>query len=203
MKKQNKFYKYWSRNAYNVHNRKMEYESMRVMTIKTVALKDKKVMLDDVYFEKLMLIYSMALIELENRILILKESFHHENGSRIITSISTRIKKSDSIIDKMQKKGYCLTYPSLIENINDIAGLRVVCASEKDVYQIVNKIIHMKGIHVLKEKDYIKQPKESGYSSYHLILAVPIVLQNKRIPKKKPNNIELTWKEKLILKLKR
>ena len=74
-----------------------------------------------------------------------------------------------------------LTYKDMIKNINDIAGVRVVCPLKKDIYSIKNLIQRLPGIETIKEKDYIKNPKESGYSAYHLILHVPVMLTQKII----------------------
>lgn len=146
-----------------------------------VALRNKPVYIKDDYFEKLMLVYSIALAKMKNIIGELTQKINNENQYNIITNISSRIKSPDSIIEKMIKKGYSFTYQSLIENINDIAGLRIVCVSEKDVYRVVKQITKLDQINILKKKDYIKRPKESGYSAYHLIVEVPIYLEDKKV----------------------
>ena len=140
-----------------------------------------KVYANDINFEKLMLVYSIALTKTNNIIEELSEKINNENGYNIVTNISSRIKKPDSIIDKMIKKGHSLTYQSLIENINDIAGIRIVCMSEKDIYKIVRRISKLHEINILKKKDYIKNPKESGYSAYHLIIEIPVYLEDKKV----------------------
>lgn len=152
-----------------------------MVKLNKVVLKNKEVTINDINFEKLMLVYSIALEKTKNKILELKEEINNKSNCDIITNISTRIKSPDSIIDKMIKKGYSLTYQSLIENVNDIAGLRIVCISEKDVYKIVKKIADMDEINVIKKKDYIKKPKESGYSAYHIIIEIPIYLEEKKV----------------------
>lgn len=152
-----------------------------MVKVSNVALKNKKVTVNDVNFEKLMLVYSIALEKTKNKMLELQEELNRKNNCNIITNISSRIKAPNSIIDKMIKKGYSLTYQSLIENINDIAGLRIVCVSEKDVYRVVKKIANIDEIHIIKKKDYIKKPKESGYSAYHVIVEIPIFLEEKKV----------------------
>lgn len=149
--------------------------------MKKVALKNQEVYVNDINFEKLMLVYSIALTKLKNVIEELSEKINNEDGYNIVTNISSRIKKPNSIIDKMIKKGYSLTYQSLIENINDIAGIRIVCISEKDVYRIVKKINKLDEVNIIKKKDYIKKPKESGYSAYHIIVEVPIYLEDMKV----------------------
>lgn len=148
--------------------------------MKRCTLREQELCVNDVIFEKLMIVYTIALTKVNNIIEELSEKMKNENSYNIVTEISSRIKKPDSIIEKMIKKGYDLTYQSLVENINDIAGIRLVCMSEQDVYRIVEKIEKIKEIKILNRKDYIKIPKESGYSAYHIIVEVPIYLDNKK-----------------------
>ena len=128
-----------------------------------------------------MMVYTIALAETKKKMLLLQNKLSKKNTYDVITNISTRIKEPTSIINKMNKKGYDITYKDLIENINDIAGLRIVCTSEKAVYEIVKEIQNMNEINVLKKKDYIKNSKESGYSAYHLIVEVPVIIKENKI----------------------
>ena len=132
-------------------------------------------------FEKLMFIYSVAIRELKNKIEILKDEFKIFHNYELIEYINTRIKEPEKIIKKMENRGCELTYKKMIENINDIAGVRVVCQFKKDIFVIKDLIKKMPGINTLKEKDYVTHPKESGYSSYHLIVEVPVILSQKII----------------------
>lgn len=127
------------------------------------------------------MVYTIALAETKKKMLLLQNKLSRKNTYDVITNISTRIKEPTSIINKMNKKGYDITYKDLIKNINDIAGLRIVCTSEKAVYEIVKEIQNMNEINVLKKKDYIKNPKESGYSAYHLIVEVPVIIKENKI----------------------
>lgn len=99
----------------------------------------------------------------------------------LIDHINERIKSKESISKKMTKKGIDFTYSKMIENINDIAGVRVICPLKKDIYTIRKLITNLPGIKVLKEKDYITNPKKSGYSSYHMILEVPVTLSKNSV----------------------
>lgn len=76
----------------------------------------------------------------------------------------------------MKDKNLNYTYKDMIKNINDIAGIRVICPIQKDIYSIRNLIMNIPGIKILKEKDYVKNPKKSGYSSYHMIVEIPVTL---------------------------
>lgn len=149
--------------------------------INELSLKDNQIISKDDNFEKLMMIYTLALAEAKKSVLSLQEELNRQNNYDVITGISTRIKEPKSIIEKMKQKGYSLTYKDLIENINDIAGLRIVCTSEKTVYEIAKSISNMKNMNVIKKKDYIKKPKKSGYSAYHVIVEVPVTIQENQI----------------------
>ena len=141
---------------------------------KTLDVKDKT-------FEKLMFIYSVAIKELETKINILKAEAKLFYDYELIDHINVRIKSPESIIKKMQKRNMELTYKDMIENINDIAGIRIVCPLKKDIVTIKEFLKKLPGVNVLKEKDYITNPKKSGYSSYHLILEVPVMLAKQNI----------------------
>lgn len=132
-------------------------------------------------FDKLMFFYKSALSQLTTQMNILKDEFKVMYNYDLIDHIETRIKEPKSIIKKMEKKKCEKTYINLIEKINDIAGMRIVCTLKDDVFFIKDLIKQIPDIHILKEKDYITKPKESGYSSYHIIVEVPVRLTSKVI----------------------
>ena len=142
---------------------------------------NKKIKESDETFQKIMSIYAMALKEMSTKVEIYKDEFKMFYNYDLIDHINFRIKSPESIMKKMQDKGVRLTYKEMIENINDIAGLRVICPVQKDIYSIKNLIQNIPGIQTLKEKDYVAHPKKCGYKSYHIILAVPVVLSKKLI----------------------
>ena len=130
-------------------------------------------------FEKLMFFYKSALTQLTTQMNIIKDEFKVMYNYDLIDHIDTRIKEPKSIMKKMEKKQYEKTYINLIEKINDIAGMRIVCTIKDDIFFIKDLIKKIPEINVLKEKDYVTNPKESGYSSYHMIVEVPIRLTQK------------------------
>lgn len=142
---------------------------------------NKKIKESDETFQKIMSIYAMALKEMSTKVEIYKDEFKMFYNYDLIDHINFRIKSPESIMKKMQDKGVKLTYKEMIENINDIAGLRVICPVQKDIYSIKNLIQNIPGIQTLKEKDYVAHPKKCGYKSYHIILAVPVVLSKRLI----------------------
>lgn len=132
-------------------------------------------------FQKLMNIYNEARRELVFQLEMLKEALKQYCGYDVINHITSRIKSPESIINKMNKKNYEINYQNLIENINDIAGIRIVCTFKDDIEMVKNVIKRMQTIEVLKEKDYITKPKKSGYSAYHIIVEVPMKYEGQDI----------------------
>ncbi len=126
-------------------------------------------------FEMIMNIYRSALIQVFEDITKLK------NECNSIYSITKRIKEPDSIMKKMKKKHYKPNYTNLIEKIQDIAGIRVICPLKQDIYIVKELIEKLPNINILKEKDYITKPKKSGYSAYHLIVETPVVVLEKQV----------------------
>ena len=148
---------------------------------KCIENKNEKLDVKEEPFEKLMFFYQSALKQLELQMNIIKDEFKLIYNYDLIDHIDTRIKEPKSIVKKMEKKKYDKTYLNLIEKINDIAGIRIVCTLKDDIFFIRDLVKQIQDIHVLKEKDYVTNPKESGYSSYHMIVEVPVKLTQKTI----------------------
>ena len=161
--------------------KKEKEETNDLMQIKNFLDYNKNVETKDKTFERLMFIYSVAIKELETKIEIFKEESKILYDYDLIDHVNTRIKKPESIIQKMKKRNLKLNYREMIENINDIAGVRIICPLKKDIFSIKELIEKLPGINILKEKDYVTHPKESGYSSYHLVVGVPITLSKDTI----------------------
>lgn len=103
-------------------------------------------------------------------------------GANHVSFIKTRIKKPESIYRKLQKLGYDFTAENIQEYLNDVAGVRVVCAFIDDIYTVANLIAGQDDIKVLKVKDYIKNPKSNGYRSYHMIVEIPVFFSKGKTP---------------------
>lgn len=97
-------------------------------------------------------------------------------GSSPIRLIDYRIKSEESITKKLEKKGYCVSYKNAKEQLNDLAGIRIVCASVEEVYRLQKFFEKQKEIGIIKEKDYIRSPKANGYQSLHLIIEMKLTL---------------------------
>lgn len=125
---------------------------------------------------ELMLKYNFALQMLETQFNILIKEFEFKNKYNPVEHMKSRLKTEKSIIDKLNKKGYEVTTKNMISHVHDIIGIRIVCSFLEDVYDIVDIIKSSKQFKIKEEKDYIKNPKSTGYMSYHLIVLVPIYL---------------------------
>lgn len=134
--------------------------------------------------QRLMSYYRCAIMEIETKFKVLDEEYSLQHDRNPINSIKSRLKKFPSIIEKMERKGYELTADSIEQNLNDVAGIRVICSFEEDVYTLADALLRQDDITLIRRKDYIQNPKDNGYRSLHLIVSVPIFLGNeKRIMK--------------------
>lgn len=127
---------------------------------------------------ELMLKYEFAKQILETQLNILIKEFEYNNHYNPVEHIKSRIKKEKSIREKLNKKGYEYTAHNLRNHVHDIVGARIVCSFLSDVYDMVDMIKNSEQIKIVAEKDYIENPKESGYISYHLIVLIPVYLNN-------------------------
>lgn len=130
--------------------------------------------------ETLMSYYRCAIMEVETKFKVLNEQFSLRYDKNPIETIKTREKSMNSIIKKLQKKNLPLNLKSIEEEIHDVAGIRVICSFIEDVYLIADCFLKQDDIQVIEVKDYIKNPKPSGYRSLHLIIEIPIFLANEK-----------------------
>ncbi len=126
-----------------------------------------------------MLKYKFALNMLETEIKILIDEYEFQNKYNPVEHIKSRMKSKESAIKKLQKKNYEINLFNLTHHIHDMVGIRIVCSFVSDIEDIVKMIENSKQIKIKEKKDYISHPKKSGYSSYHLIVYVPVYLNNK------------------------
>ena len=131
-------------------------------------------------FSKLMAYYRCALMEIETKFNVLNEEFSLRYDRNPINSIKTRLKSFSSMRDKLQRKGLTLTVENIEENLNDVAGVRVICAFTDDVFMLAEALLKQDDITLVEAKDYINNPKPNGYRSLHLIVTVPIFLAHEK-----------------------
>lgn len=132
-------------------------------------------------FEKIkreLVYYKCAILEVETKFNVLNEEFSLKSERNPITMIQSRLKSQESILEKIQRKNIPFTFEGITENLHDIAGVRCVCSFIDDVYFLANCITKQDDIKTIEVKDYIKNPKENGYRSLHIIVEVPIFLED-------------------------
>lgn len=135
-------------------------------------------------WKEVQLVYNSALKEIGTKLEILNDEFQHVHRYNPIEHIKARLKTPESIVKKLKKNGYESTINNMIEHVNDIAGIRVICSFTSDIYRIADMIANQNDIKVLSVKDYIVSPKASGYKSYHMLVSVPIFLSDRIVDTK-------------------
>ncbi len=128
--------------------------------------------------ETLMAYYRCVIMEIETKFFVLNEELSLEYDRNPIETIKSRLKSWDSLVKKMRNKNLPMTLSALEENIYDVAGIRVICSFQEDIYRLAESFLRQDDVKLIEKKDYIKNPKPNGYRSLHLIVEVPIFLQN-------------------------
>ncbi len=136
---------------------------------------------NDVYriaiqFQQMMMVYESATKQIETKLDILNKENKVSGRRNPIETVKSRIKSPQSIVGKLEKKNLPVTFESMAENLSDIAGVRVICPYISDIYKVRDILLKQPDISLIEEKDYIKEPKESGYRSLHLVVEIPVYL---------------------------
>ena len=149
----------------SVMHRKMERMRVRAMPVR-----------------RLLTCYQCAIMEVETKFRVLNEEFSLHSDRNPIESIKTRLKTIESIAEKLTRRGLPLTTESIANELNDVAGVRVICSFPEDVYSLADSLLQQDDITLVERKDYIAHPKPNGYRSLHLIVEVPIFLAEEKRP---------------------
>lgn len=131
-------------------------------------------------YRELMSYYRCAMMEVSTKFNVLDEELSLQYDRNPIEAIKTRLKSPESIMDKLSRRGLPFSAESIEQNLNDIAGVRVICAYISDIYMLRDALLRQDDIVLLQEKDYIKNPKPNGYRSLHLIVETPIFLHDQK-----------------------
>ena len=135
-------------------------------------------------WQEVILIYNAALKQISMKLEILNDEFQRVHRYNPIEHIKSRLKSSESIVKKLKKHGYESTIANMVNRVNDIAGIRVICSFTSDIHQIADMISRQADIRILGVKDYLKSPKANGYKSYHMLVSVPVYLSNRIVDAK-------------------
>mgnify|MGYP000338197386 CR=1 FL=1 len=127
-------------------------------------------------WKTIIFLYNAALKEVGTKLEILNDEFQHVHQYNPIEHIKTRIKSAESIVKKLKNDGCEVSIDNMVEHLNDIAGIRIICSFMSDIYPIADMIARQADITVLHVKDYIKYPKANGYKSYHMVVTIPVYL---------------------------
>ncbi len=130
--------------------------------------------------EEIMMMYQCAIQEVTTKLDVLNNEMSVRKNRNPIESIKYRIKKPKSIAEKLARNGKPITVESVMENLNDVAGVRVICSFIDDIYTIAEMLTKQDDVTLLAVKDYIKQPKPNGYRSYHMIIGIPVFFSDKK-----------------------
>ncbi len=129
-------------------------------------------------WKTIMFLFNSALKEVSTKIDILNNEFLHVHNYNPIEHVKARIKSPESIVKKLKRNGYEVTTANMLKYLNDIAGIRIICSFTSDIYKIADMISNQNDVKVLIIKNYIANPKPSGYQSYHMVISIPIFLSD-------------------------
>ena len=135
-------------------------------------------------FQELMMMYNCAIREVRTKLDVLNDEMAVCSPHNPIEMIKSRVKKPRSIVEKLQRRGYPISVDSVLDNLHDVAGVRVICSFIDDIYKIAAILGAQDDVTVLEIKDYIKNPKPNGYRSYHMIVEIPVFFSDRKQPMK-------------------
>ena len=144
----------------------------------TIDISSPKVLETFSNFQQVMMMYNCAIKEVRTKFEVLNDELSVTNNRNPIEMIKSRVKKPESIVGKLIRKNFAVNIDSVLENIHDVAGVRVICSFIDDIYRVADMLSAQDDITVLEIKDYIKNPKPNGYRSYHMIIEVPVFFSN-------------------------
>ena len=130
--------------------------------------------------KEMMLMYDCGIKEVKTKLEILNNEFQIQQQRNPIEYLKSRVKSLESIVKKLHKKGYTLSVENAMKELNDIAGIRVICSFIDDIYSVADMLKNQDDITVILEKDYIQHPKPYGYRSYHMVLEVPVFFSQRK-----------------------
>lgn len=131
-------------------------------------------------FQEAMMMYTCAIREAKTKLEVLNDELSVRNKRNPIEMIKSRVKKPVSIVEKLQRRGLEISVQSMMDNLDDVAGIRVICSFVDDIYQVAEMLVRQDDVRVIAIKDYIKNPKDNGYRSYHMIIEIPVFFSSEK-----------------------
>ncbi len=156
---------------------------LRTIPERTEITEDAKAFIGQLaQFQELMMMYNCAIREVRTKLEVLNDELAVRSPHNPIEMIKSRVKKPVSIAGKLKRRGYEMSVDSIRRNLNDVAGIRVICAFIDDIYKIAGMLSSQDDITVIQVKDYIRHPKANGYRSYHMIVEIPVFFSDEKVP---------------------
>ena len=126
--------------------------------------------------------YTCAIREVKTKLEVLNDELSVKNQRNPIEMIKSRVKKPVSIVEKLQRRGFEVSLDSMEKNLDDVAGIRIICSFVDDIYEVADMLVRQDDVTVIMVKDYIKNPKPNGYRSYHMIIEIPVFFSDSKKP---------------------
>ena len=133
-------------------------------------------------FQQVMMMYTCAIREVKTKLEVLNDEFSVKNQRNPIEMIKSRVKRPMSILEKLQRRGFEVSLESMMKNLDDVAGIRIICSFVDDIYEVADMLVRQDDVTVIAVKDYIHNPKPNGYRSYHLIIEIPVFFSDSKKP---------------------
>ena len=133
-------------------------------------------------FQQAMMRYTCAIREVKTKLEVLNDELSVKNQRNPIEMIKSRVKKPKSIVEKLQRRGFEISLESMEKNLDDVAGIRIICSFLDDIYEVADMLIRQDEVKVIAVKDYIQNPKPNGYRSYHMIIEIPVFFSDSKKP---------------------
>ena len=133
-------------------------------------------------FQQAMMRYTCAIREVKTKLEVLNDELSVKNQRNPIEMIKSRVKKPKSIVEKLQRRGFEISLESREKNLDDVAGIRIICSFLDDIYEVADMLIRQDDVKVIAVKDYIQNPKPNGYRSYHMIIEIPVFFSDSKKP---------------------
>ena len=130
--------------------------------------------------QQVLMMYSCAIREVKTKLEVLNDELSIKNSRNPIEFITSRVKQPFSIVEKLRRKGFDISLKSVMDNLNDVAGIRVICSFVDDIYSVSRMLTKQDDVKLIEVKDYIKNPKPNGYRSLHLIIEIPVFFSDSK-----------------------
>ena len=133
-------------------------------------------------FQQAMMRYTCAIREVKTKLEVLNDELSVKNQRNPIEMIKSRVKKPKSIVEKLQRRGFEISLESMEKNLDDVAGIRIICSFLDDIYEVADMLIRQDDVKVIAVKDYIQNRRPNEYRSYHLIIDIPVFFSDSKKP---------------------